>query len=86
MEAAGLITFPFCYKGQVTDTHEAISSGIYRIYGKPSNGPEVEFGVLVVFEAFGFLMQITANVGNATPSVYLRTRNSQNVWSHWINL
>ena len=86
VEAAGLITFPFGYKGQVTDVNEALSSGIYRIYGTPSNGPEVQFGVLVVFEAYGYLMQIATDVGNVNPSFYLRTRNSQYVWSNWARL
>ena len=78
--------FPFSYRGQVSDANDCDSSGMYRIYGGVSNGPSFNFGVLLVFNAYGFVLQIANDVGNATPAAKFRTRNSQGVWSNWTNL
>lgn len=86
VSVAGLLTFPFSYIGQTTNTNEALTSGMYRIYGESTNGPGFQFGVLVVFNAAQFIFQLATDVGQNNPSAKYRTRNSSGVWSNWESL
>ena len=84
--AAGLIAFPFAYRTEINDVNKALDSGIYRIYGSSENAPIGYYGTLITFNAAGFILQISADVGNANANIYIRTRNSIGVWSNWKNL
>ena len=83
---AGLINFPFKYRSEIKNANEALTSGIYRIYGVAENAPTFSFGVLVTFNAAEYILQVANDVGSTNPSAKFRTRNSNGVWSNWKDL
>ena len=83
---AGFINFPFTYRNETQDANTALESGIYRIYGSAANAPTGNYGILITFNAAQYILQITADVGNSNAKIYIRTRNSNGVWSSWKEL
>lgn len=86
---AGLLSsnqqFPFMLKGYIGNANERIGSGFYRGTSENLNTPSL-YGVLLVFAALGYVLQIFVVTGNNS---YARMRNSIDNgvnWTDWITV
>ena len=80
------MTFPFADRGTLVDANNATQAGCYRIYGSASNIPSINYGVLTTFASTAYIIQLCNNVGQYQPSIWFRTRDSNNAWSSWAAL
>ena len=72
-------------KGNILNANERVSSGFYRGTSENSNTPS-NYGVLLVFAAIGYILQIFILTGNNS---YARMRNSIDDganWTDWITI
>lgn len=72
-------------KGNILNANERVLSGFYRGTSENSNTPS-SYGVLLVFSADGYILQIYVLTGNNS---YARMRNSIDNgvnWTNWITI
>ena len=86
---AGLLSsnkqFPFMLKGYIGSANDRIESGFYRGTSENLNTPSTN-GVLLVFTAWGYVLQIFIRTGNDS---FARMRNSIDNgvnWTDWITI
>lgn len=77
--------YPFMLMGSILNANERIYSGFYRGTSENLNTPSL-YGVLLVFSALGYVLQIFVSTGNNS---YARMRNSIDNgvnWTDWITV
>lgn len=69
-----------------TDANTIRGSGIYAIYNATINAP-VDYGVLLMFDADSYAMQIIKSAVVSAPQLFIRTRDgrSNNNWGNWVS-
>ena len=69
-----------------TDANTIRGSGIYAIYNATINAP-VGYGVLLMFDADSYAMQIIKSAVVSAPQLFIRTRDgrSNNNWGNWVS-
>lgn len=69
-----------------TDINTIRGSGIYAIYNATINAP-VGYGVLLMFDADSYAMQIIKSAVVSAPQLFIRTRDgrSNNNWGNWVS-
>ena len=83
---AGLITYPFQYKGsvsQASDANDLTSPGWYNSSSGVAN-LEDWYHLIVFNFGSGYIFQIAKH--NSNNAIKIRTRNESGVWSEWNHL
>lgn len=78
----GLMSFPFTYRNYIYNANNDILPGYYRGTSENSNTPG-NYGVLIVFNALGYIVQMFIDTSNVSLKIRVSIDNGIS-WKDWI--